>query len=177
MKKCIYSFLLILAACGGGGGGNSGPPTGPGPIFNTPPTFEVVREVEPNDDLMTATPLVFPNTTGRSDVAIGLGNIHDTSDVVDTYSFTPNHSKRHFFQLCDTVCNLGSRFGNLDVSVTYFDVLDASGNVLSSTAADASSGNLAELAVDAGVLYYVMVIAENTANLEQHYSINIIDDE
>ena len=124
---------------------------------------------------MTATPLVFPNTAGRSDVAVGIGNIHDTSDVVDAYSFTPNNSKRHFFQLCGTVCSLGSRFGNLDVSVTYFDILDASGSVLASTAADASSGNLAELALDAGVLYYVMVIAENTANSIQSYSINIID--
>ena len=168
---------LFMSACSGGGGsgGEPAPPADPGPIIDDP-AFNFVPEVEPNDDMSTATPLQIPNNSGRTDVAAGLGSIHDTSDLIDTYSFTVNHSRRHFFQLCSSDCFLGTQIGNLDVTVSNFDVLDASGNVLLSTARDSTTRNLVGLAMDAGVLYYVMVIAGNTANSEQQYSINIIDD-
>jgi hypothetical protein len=173
MRKLISLLCLVFAACGGGG--QPGPPVDPGPIINDP-AFNFVPEVEPNDDTSTATPLEIPDNSGRTDIAAGLGSIHDTSDLIDTYSFTPNHSRRHFFQLCSNDCSLGTQIGNLDVTVANVDVLDASGNVLLSTARDSTTANEAWLAIDAGVLYYVMVIAGNTANSEQDYSINIIDD-
>ena len=167
------TVCLVLSACGGGGG-KPGPPVGPGPIIGNL-ELNVVPEVEPNDDTSTATPLQVPNSPGRTNVAAGVGDIHDTTDLIDTYSFTVNHSRRHTFQLCPNDCFVGSQNGNIGLTVANFDVLDASGNVLFSTARDSTTGNLAELAMDAGVLYYVMVIAGNTANLELDYSINIID--
>jgi len=70
---------------------------------------------------------------------------------------------------------VGANTGNIDVAAAYFDVLDASGNILINTANDPGGGNIVEVELDAGVLFYVVVTAENTPIPFQFYSISLID--
>jgi hypothetical protein len=167
-----------IAACGGGGGGNKGgggPAPIPGFIFNRSPIVEVFVEIEPNDTMATATPLPLTDTANIADIVIGLGDVDTSSDIYDFYSLTASHGRGHHFQLCASDCAVGASTGNIDVAAAYFDVLDASGNILISTANDPGSGNIVEIELDAGVLYYVVVTAENTPMPFQFYSIFLID--
>jgi hypothetical protein len=168
-----------IAACGGGSGGgnkgNGGPAPIPGFIFNGPPVVEVFVETEPNDTMATATPLPLTDTADIADIVIGIGDVDTSSDIYDFYSFTVNHSRGHHFQLCASDCAIGANTGNVDVAAAYFDVLDAAGNILISTANDPGSGNIIEIELDAGVIYYVVVTAENTPPPFQFYSISLID--
>jgi hypothetical protein len=192
MKILITCAAVALLVCGCGGGGSSGgagsPPPPPPPqscagtglVGNI--DIQFATDVEPNDDISIAHGVTIP--TPGSDVSVGLlvnGNVHDTQDRVDTFSFTSSRTVKFFFKLCESSCNFGSgndKDGNpdsLDVSIAYFDVLDAAGNIMMSTQANNSTENYGGLCVDGGVITYIMVIAADTMNALQEYKISAIE--
>ena len=123
-------------------------------------------------------------TLGPTAHSVGLligGNIHDTLDRVDVFSFTSSRSIKFFFKLCESSCNsaLGNdRDGNpdsLDNAIAYFDVLDAAGNIMMSTQANNSTDNYGEVCVDGGVITYIMVTANNTVTAPQDYRITAFE--
>jgi hypothetical protein len=83
--------------------------------------------------------------------------------------------------LCESSCNVAQgndKNGNpdsLDISMAYFDVLDAAGNIMMSTQANDSTENYLELCVDGGVITYVMVAANNAMNAPQNYQMSIFE--
>ena len=87
---------LVLTACSGGGNGGSEPTLPPpqscaGTGFVGSTSFPIVGEVEPNDDISMAFGVIIPtpnSTTADSVGIIIIGNVHDTLDPVDTFSFT-----------------------------------------------------------------------------------------
>ena len=190
MHRFILVMCLLLAACSGGSSSGPTPPILPPPLSCTgtglvdTTSFSLLSEVEPNDDISMAygvtIPTPGPTTADSVGIAIG-GNIHDTLDPVDTFSFTSSWSIKFFFKLCESTCNYASgndRNGNpdsLDVSIAYFDVIDAAGNTMMSTQANNSTENYVEMCVDGGVITYIMVIANNTMNASQHYGISAFE--
>jgi len=188
MRQSILIMCLLFAACGGGGGNNQPPhPVSCGPAddtaFSGTQGFPIVSEVEPNDDTSMAYGVTIP-TPAQSGDRVGIlinGNLHDTLDDVDTFSFTSSRSKEFFFKLCESICNSASgndKDGNpdsLDISIAYFDVLDAAGNIMMSTQGNNSTENYVALCVDGGVITYIMVVANNTMNAPQDYVITAFE--
>ena len=142
-----------------------------------PPAFigRLEDEVEPNDSISTANPIALPSLPSNPADLIGFvasGAISNLTDGVDTYSFTAARTRTYVFHLC---ASTGCGQFNLDVGIAYFNVLDQFGNVLLSTQDDDINGNHGELSINAGVLYYVMIIAENTMNGVQTYRQYVIE--
>ncbi len=173
----ITVLTVLLVGCGGGGGygGDDG-----GENLLPPPFVILLKfedEVEPNDSISTANPIALPSLPSNPDDLIGFvafGAINTLTDGVDTYSFTAARTRTYVFDLCASPATACGLF-NLDVGIAYFNVLDQFGNVLLSTQDDDINGNHGELSINAGVLYYVMIIAENTMNGVQSYEQHAVE--
>ncbi len=198
MRHSIWIVFLALAACGGSGNGGGGsnavgiitPPVGTPSCGATVPTsgtfkmsFPFVNEVEPNDDISTANPANLPTPAVPEDRVgiIVLGSINDTSDLVDTFSFTSSRTKQFFFKLCEASCNTGSgndKDGNpdgLDVTIANFSVLDADGKVMMTTNGNNPTENHGEVCVEGGVITYIAVHPDNTMNSDQEYRVSAFE--
>ena len=71
---------------------------------------------------------------------------------------------------CST--NVGNR---IDVGTAYINVLDQDGEVIWSAIDDPDSGNIQEIWLDAGVPYYVMVVAEDTMGSDLAYQLKVVE--
>ena len=186
MKIAVIQLIVCLAmsACSGGSdGGGTLPPQecdGTGPTSSI--RFPIVTEIEPNNDISTAFGVAIPTPT--ADESVGLfvsGGVHDSLDPIDTISFTSSRTIKFFLKLCEDTCNIASgndMNGNpdsLDTSIAYFDVLDAAGQIMTSTRTNASTENYAELCVEGGVITYIMVNANDTMDAIQDYNITAME--
>ncbi len=180
----LWLYLPLLGCSSGNSEGRPPPPPlvcdGVGARDSS--QFPIVGEVEPNNDISTAFGVAVPTPTASQSVGLlVLGNVHDTSDLVDTISFTSTRTIKYFVKLCEDSCNIGSgndKDGNpdsLDISVAYFDVLDASWMVIGSTRTNVSTENYTELCIEGGVITYIQVIANNTLNAAQDYRISAME--
>ena len=178
MKRMLLLSFLALAACGGS---SSAPPPEDdffGPTIGLATGTVVIQgEVEPNDSIAMANPVIVP-TPSPTDDFVGFqvnGTIKSLTDGVDTFSFTATRTREFSIKLCASTCSGIGQGGSLDVVIAYFDVLDQSGNVLLSSQGDNVVGNYREINIDAGVLYYIMVLAEDTMNAAQTYSLLAVE--
>jgi len=186
MKKCIYSFLLILAACGGGGNGNSaqspgGSPPPLGGVFTMHITGRT--EIEPNNSLAEADAHTMPTHGAGADyVGFGvIGAVNDTADLADYFVFTA--SRAHVFtirmwpSIMDNTppCSPFNAIDNIDTSVAYFEVLDQNGVLLLSSQGDIAAGNFQSISIEAGVAYYLVVFAEDTVGATQSYCVETVE--
>jgi hypothetical protein len=168
------------------GSGSSSPiPTTPSlppePLTTPPPPVDsaevyplisgLAYDVEPNDSISTASAASIP-TPEVPEQRVGFlvnGTINTLTDGVDTYAFTAARSRTFVFALTDR-----DPHGILDVAIAYYSVVDQFGTVLLSSQGDTLFGNGQQLMqIDAGVLYYVMVVAEDTVNEEQKYTLRV----
>lgn len=170
------------AACQSGGqatgsGGSTPPPSAPPQSSeNTSPPQSgsgisalINDEMEPNDTVANANVMSYP-TRGGSVSRIGwvaAGSISDSNDTVDYFSFTAPASWKYTLRLCPPSGSLCGSTTGPDTLTVYFDVLDQDGNVLLSS--QASDTNAHEMAIDAGVIYYVRVVAGDTMGAEVDY--------
>jgi len=186
MKKCIYSFLLILAACGGGGGGNIPQPPGGTlpPIGGTFTLLVTARsETEPNNSLVEADALTLPTHGADADyVGFGvIGSVNDTADPADYFVFTASRAHVFTIQMCPSIidnipsCSPFNTNDNIDTSVAYFEVLDQDGVLLLSSQGDIAAGNFQDVSIDAGVANYLAVFAEDTVGATQSYYIEAVE--
>jgi hypothetical protein len=195
---CIAQDLGVPVTYGSGSSGNSSPtttapppqpPTAPPPSVGSAEDSPLISfeafDVEPNDDLATASAASFPSPL-VPEQSVGFlveGTINnrpygaDSYDVVDTYAFTAARSRTFVFQLCSfrSSCNPLTLGGSIDVATAYFSVIDQSGSVLLSSRGNNVSGNVQHLNIDAGVLYYVKVTVENTVLEEQEYTLRVFE--
>ena len=130
-------------------------------------------DLEPNDAMAAASVASFP-VPHDPELHVGFfanGTINNLADGVDTYAFTATRSLTFNFRLCAGTFADGCREDSLDLGIAYFSVLDQFGTVLFSS--QGSSGNYQPMHIDAGVLYYVMVIAEDTGNADRQYALQV----
>ncbi len=139
--------------------------------------YAVAFDVEPNDSISTAFAVSLPNPSdpGQRRGFFADGTISNLTDGIDTYAFTAARSRTFGFQICDPTPPDICRNGSLSLAVAHFSVLDQFGNVLLSSQGDSVRGNYQEMPIDAGVLYYVMVIAEETANRDREYTLRVFE--
>jgi len=123
-------------------------------------------ESEPNDDWLNANILVIESSPSPDGFSVD-GNINDLSDLTDTFSFARRNSRNFRFKLCvqgDRLCN---EYAEIDTLTAHLEVLDAHGNVIAST--QTAQGNLLETRINAGISYYVRVMAGDTMSATVSY--------
>ena len=194
---CIAQELGIPVTYGSGSSANPSParttpppepPTTPPPVGSakdSPLISFKAFDVEPNDDVATASAASFPSPL-VPEQSVGFlveGLINNrpygagSYDIVDTYAFTAARSRTFVFQLCAArnSCDPLTLGGSINVAIAYFSVVDQSGTVLLSSRGNTVNGNVQHLRVDAGVLYYVVVTVENTVVGEQDYTLRVFE--
>ena len=178
MKTLLLLCSIGLGACGGGS--SSPPDPGPGPIVGPgllTGVIAITSEIEPNDDLTSANPLALPNPDPTVDF-VGVvvnGSVNDVADTADNFSFTSTRTSVFVFKLCDDICATFNRDGTTEIASAYFEILDQTGTLLLSTQGDSVNGNYAERNIDAGVIYYARVRAEDTMSDAYGYSMIIVE--
>jgi len=180
--QIVVCFALILVSgnddCASSGSsssssGSSGGGTSGGTIIDPYTLSSSVQyvtndEVEPNDDRSNANALNIL-TTWSPDGFIANGSVNGLTDTNDYYSMI-RPSTRHFrFVLCADGSNLCNDYGEIDSLTAYIDVLDTSGSVIASS--QAADRNLVEPLLDAGLLYYVRIVAGDTMGSSVAYQL------
>jgi len=195
LRYFCYFACVLFSACGGSNGDlnesrGAGIPVRPsncgGHLPNTGSFALKVRyvdEVEPNDDVSTAYALDMPSPDAPEDLAgiVVQGSVDDMMDRVDTFSFTRSRKRWLFVKLCGLSCVPDSENGNdgnpdsLPVSIGHFNVLNANGELIATTAGHSQTENFGELCIDTGVITYIAVHAYNTLGLVQPYRISVFE--
>lgn len=168
------------ATCGGaltstGSGNATPPPTGPGDDTTPPPPGSGIAalvndELEPNNSRANANVMGYPTRSG-SITHIGWsanGSISDTDDAVDYFSFTAPMSRDYTLRLCPPSGSACHGTTGLDTLTAFFELLDQDGTVLLSS--QAAAGNSYAMPIDAGVAYYVRILAGDTMGAAVNYS-------
>lgn len=150
----------------GSGGGGPTPPTGTGSTTPPPSGSGIAAlindELEPNDTLANANIMSYPTRSG-SITHIGWvanGSISDMNDAADYFSFTAPLGRDYTIRLCPPSGSPCNGTSGIDTLTAYFELLDQDGTVLLSS--QAGPTNAFEMAIDAGVVYYVRVMAGDT---------------
>ena len=167
------------ATCGGtypiSGSGNSTPPPNVTGGMTPPPSGSGIAallndEIEANNTFANANIMSYPTRTA-SITHIGWvanGSISDMNDVADYFSFTAPIGRDYTIRLCPPSGSPCSGTTGIDTLTAFFELLDQDGNVLLSSQAAAT--NAYEMAIDAGVVYYVRVMAGDTMGSTVSYS-------
>lgn len=116
-------------------------------------------EIEPNNDLLNANPLSFPSSEDLDGFIVD-GSVHDVSDQTDLFTFVRASRHDFEFQLCAHGQRSCDQPGEIDTLTAYFDILNQSGSVVTST--QASSRNSKQMRIEAGTSYYIRVVAGDT---------------
>ena len=139
--------------------------------------MRTIIEVEPNNDLSMANAASMPSRT-KPENRVGFftfSTINDMSDTVDAFAFTVTETRAFHINLCPPGDGPGCPTKGLDVFTAFFRILDQSGNVLLTSQADELQGNIHSFTFDAGVLYYVTVLAGDTMTADVEYKLGIFE--
>lgn len=135
-------------------------------------------DTEPNDTIATAAQARLNSRLpqgGRGGFSV-ISTFNSLSDPADVFIFTLTASGNLEFTLCfgDHSCSY-SAGDRIDIGTAYISVLDQYGAVIWSARDYPDSGNLQEFWLDAGVPYYVMVVAVDTMGSDLAYRLNVIE--
>ena len=142
-------------------------PTPPPPVMSTPsappPPPEPIRilgndEFEPNDDPINANVPSFAVSTGRVGFYVD-GTVSD-DDIHDTFTFVRPRAADFNIELCPPEVMICEQTLPIDTGTAFYEVLDQDGNIVKSSADDAT--NFGRVRLEAGVTYYVRVVAGDT---------------
>lgn len=177
---CNLALLFVASpdtACGrsspSASDASSGPAPTPIPATPVPPvtiTLHRSAELEPNNDVINANIPEFAVIPGRVGFVVD-GAISDSSDTEDTFAFVRPHSMNFLIQLCppgEATCT-GLNNMPIDAGTAFVELLDADSHVLASTAHLES--NILRVKIDAGVQYYLRVVAADTMGTTVGYNL------
>ena len=162
---------LGLPDCGG-----STPPSSGDDSWITPWVYGV-PDTEPNNSISTPGQASLNSRlpSGRGGFAVN-GSFNSSSDPADVFIFTLTASGNIEFTLCFMDSSCSNSAGNrIDVGTAYISVLDQDGAVIWSAIDGPDSGNIQEFWLDAGVPYYVMVVAADTMGSDLAYRLKVVE--
>jgi hypothetical protein len=137
----------------------------------------VRSEIEPNNSIATADAQTLP-AHGANAAYVGfgvIGTVNDTTDPTDYLLFTASRAHEFTIRLCPSMCIPFGAVNIIDTSVAYFEVLDQNGTLLLSSQGDIAAGNFQDVSIDAGIVYYLAVFAEDTVGVTQSYYIEMVE--
>jgi hypothetical protein len=171
--------------CSGSGGsdGTSGsgdstppptaPPTNSGTIY-----LLVHNEVEPNNQIASANPVGWGSRKAADDGVgwIMNGTSHDIDDQVDAFTFVAERTMYFRIFLCpESGSECERSTGDHDPITVFFRVLDQDGNVLETTQGGGLGHNNIRIQINAGVVYYVTVMAGDTMGAAVEYNLRMYE--
>jgi hypothetical protein len=128
-------------------------------------------EYEPNNALDTANPVAFPSVSGDTVPGIKItGSVQDESDASDYFILTPNQSGTYLVYLCADTCT-----EQPTDSMVAISIIDQFGTVIVENPLFEESTKFLMANLDAGLPYYVQIIAFNTGEQAYPYELVIID--
>jgi len=158
----------------GSDGGSPTPPAGTGSTTPPPSGSGIAAlindELESNDTLSNANIMSYPTRSG-SITHIGWvanGSISDMNDSADYFSFTAPSGRDYTIRLCPPAGSPCHGSTGIDTLTAFFQLLDQDGTVLLSS--QAGPTNAFEMVIDAGVIYYVRVMAGDTMGSVVRYN-------
>jgi len=134
-------------------------------------------DIEPNDSISTASPARLNSRLPGSRGGFSVRSTFNTvNDPIDVFVFTLHTSANIEFTLCfgETLCRTGHS-NRIDVGTAYINLLDQNGTLIWSAVDAAQSGNLREIWLDAGIPYYVELIAADTMGSDIAYRFSAIE--
>jgi hypothetical protein len=121
--------------------------------------------------LDTANPVAFPSVSGDTVPGIKItGSVQDESDASDYFILTPNQSGTYLVYLCADTCTEQP----MD-SMVAISIIDQFGTVIVENPLFEESTKFLMANLDAGLPYYVQIIAFNTGEQAYPYELVIID--
>ena len=128
-------------------------------------------ELEPNDSPVSATPVAFPSRLGADVVGIEMsGSVLDGSDPSDFFVLSPLLGKSHLIYLCETTC-----LEHPTDSKVAIRVFDESLNLVAGNPLNGESTKFVSANLDAGLNYYIQIVAIGTGSLEYPYRLVVIE--
>jgi hypothetical protein len=134
-------------------------------------------DVEPNDSIAMAAPAsLYSQLPGGRGGFLVKSTFDTMTDPVDVFIFTLQTSANIEFSLCfgEVGCRNNSA-ARIDVGIAYINLLDQNGTLIWSAAEDIQSGNLKEIWLDAGVPYYVELVAADTMGSDIAYRFSAVE--
>jgi hypothetical protein len=175
---CLLFYVWINGSCEPNP--DNPPPVEPPPDTEPEPnpdtwSLTYIVDLEPNDTLDTAQPATIATRTPQDEYVgfIVRGTVNGQSDVTDAFIFTASVSRDYRFNLCQE--NGCAQSGDIDVNKAFYRVLDQDGTVLLTTQGDELSRNATHMHIDAGVVYYITVMAGDTMGLDLEYRLSIAE--
>jgi hypothetical protein len=178
---CEFVAMLVGGECVGVGN----LPNCSDDIFNNPlglplwitPRVYGVDDLEPNDSISMASPAslhsLLPGSRGGFSVR---STFNTASDPADVFVFTLQTSANIEFSLCFGEAGCRNNHSNrVDVGTAYINLLDQDGTLIWSAADGAQGDNLQEIWLDAGIPYYVELIAADTMGSDIAYRFSAIE--
>jgi hypothetical protein len=134
-------------------------------------------DIEFNNDLSSASPadLYSRLPSGRGGFLVD-STFNSTSDPADVFVITLTNAANIEFSLCftDSTCSY-SAFNRIDVATAYISILDQDGAIVWSAADDTEQGNLREIWLEAGIPYFIMLVAEDTMGSDLGYRFKAVE--
>lgn len=159
------------ASTGGSSGSGGGTSGGSGTGVSHSTNIARYTEYEPNNTLENANPVAFPSVSGDTVPGIKItGSVQDTSDVSDYFILTPNQSGLYAIYLCADTCT-----EHPTDSMVAISVIDQFGMVIAENPLFEESTKILTADLDAGLPYYVQVLAFGTGEQAYPYELVIID--
>ena len=145
---------------------SSGSSASPSSSVNTSVRYVLNTEYEPNNDWLSANPLVMESSSNPDGFSAD-GQVTTTTDQADTFSFSRRNSRNFRFVLCPKGDRLCNQYGEIKTMSAHIEVLNSYGNLIAST--EGGERNLLETHIQAGPTYYVKVVASYSVGVSVNY--------
>jgi len=159
------------ASTGGSSGSGGGTSGGSGTGVSHSTNIARYTEYEPNSTLENANPVAFPSVSGDTVPGIKIiGSAQDVSDASDYFILTPKRSGLYAIYLCADTCT-----EHPTDSMVAISVIDQFGVVIAENPLFEESTKILTADLNAGLPYYVQVLAFGTGEQAYPYELVIID--
>ena len=159
------------ASTGGSSGSGGGTSGGSGTGVSHSTNIARYTEYEPNSTLENANPVAFPSVSGDTVPGIKIiGSAQDVSDASDYFILTPKRSGLYAIYLCADTCT-----EHPTDSMVAISVIDQFGMVIAENPLFEESTKILTADLNAGLPYYVQVLAFGTGEQAYPYELVIID--
>ena len=177
---CNLAILFLAdpnAVCSNRSGSSSQPvsPLPPAsPIPPAPPsstgTISIRGNVEsePNNDPINANLPTFASSTGRAGFWVD-GTIDAANDVHDVFVITRSRAADFNIEICPPGEMICEQTMPIDTGTAFYEVLDQGGQIIKSSAGDGT--NFGRMRIEAGMVYYLRVVAGDTMGTPVGYTL------
>lgn len=136
--------------------------------------FALWDEAEPNNNRLSAMPIMFPVTTNK-DGFIVRGGISIATDPADVFSVTRTFTRWYNIRLCAGGNHNCNEYAEIDPLTAYIDVLNQYGNVVGST--QGTSRNKIRVRMEGSYPFYIRIAPADSMGSMVEYELIAHEDD